>query len=209
MPKQEIPLVGLGDYLPNGALNHILSYLQRYRIHLTITRARTTLLGDYKYQTGSSYHRISVNGNLNPYAFLITLLHELAHLITMVQYGYRTAPHGKEWKSVYGNLLHQFIEQKIFPSDIEAALEQSILNPPASGCSDLPLMRTLRQYDTGKAHLCLVEEIQEGTHFRTPDGRIFCKGAKIRKRHKAVEIATGQTYLFSGIYEAEPIVSGN
>jgi SprT protein len=206
MPKQEIPLEGLGDYLPAGALEPVLKYLHSYKIHLTITRARTTLLGDYKYQVGATYHRISVNGNLNPYAFLITLLHELAHLMTMLQHGYRIAPHGKEWKTIYGNLLHQFMQQKVFPADIETALSQSVLNPPASGCSDLPLMRVLRNYDAGKPHLCLIEEIQEGTHFRTQDGRVFCKGAKIRKRHKAIEVTSGQTYLFSGIYEAEPIV---
>ncbi|MBU6159040.1 MAG: SprT-like domain-containing protein [Bacteroidetes bacterium] len=205
MSKQEIPLEGLGDYLPAGALEPVLGYLHAYKIHLTITRARTTLLGDYKYQVGASYHRISVNGNLNPYAFLITLLHELAHLMTMVQHGYKTAPHGKEWKLIYGKLLEVFMLQKIFPSDIETALSGSLANPPASGCSDLPLMRVLRKYDKGKPHLCLIEELKEGTHFRIQDGRVFQIGSKVRKRYKAIELATGQTYLFSGIYEAEPV----
>ena len=40
-------------------------------------------------------HRISVNGNLNKYSFLITLIHELAHLLTFTQYKNRVDPHGR------------------------------------------------------------------------------------------------------------------
>jgi predicted SprT family Zn-dependent metalloprotease len=76
-------------------------------------------------------HRISVNGNLNKFSFLITLLHELAHLLAFENYGNRIQAHGKEWKFVYSNLLKDFIDKKIFPPDVESALKNlyKILRP--------------------------------------------------------------------------------
>ena len=77
------------------------------------------MLGDYRNAVNGKNHRVTVNGNLNTYAFLITLLHELAHLLAYEQYGNRIFAHGKEWKSIYGKLLHDFLSRKIFPEDIE------------------------------------------------------------------------------------------
>jgi SprT protein len=92
MPKQEYPLHALAEYLPERALEPVLDLLNTYKIHLTITKHRNTLLGDYRHAIGDMHHRISVNGNLNKYAFLITLLHEIAHLITFDQYVGKVAP---------------------------------------------------------------------------------------------------------------------
>jgi SprT protein len=74
MPKQEAPLLQLQDYLPPGSFEGVLHYLQHYKVHLTITRQRQSILGDYRHAYANQTHRISVNGNLNKYAFLITLL---------------------------------------------------------------------------------------------------------------------------------------
>lgn len=201
MAKKELPLHALTYYLPAGALEPVLEYLHRYQIHLTITRARNTLLGDYRHAFAQKSHRISVNGNLNKYAFLITLLHEIAHLLTFEQYGNRVAPHGREWKQAYSQLLSTFLVLKIFPAEIEQALLHSLRNPSASTCSEETLMRVLKRYDNRKPGLLLVEELAEGELFRTEDGRVFRKGKKLRKRHKGVDINTGAVYVFSAVYE--------
>jgi len=201
MAKKEVPLHALSAYLPQGALEPVLEYLHRYHIHLTITRERNTLLGDYRHAVAHKNHRISVNGNLNKYAFLITLLHEIAHLLTFEQHGGRVAPHGNEWKQAYSKLLATFLLKKIFPADVEKALLQSIRNPSASTCSEEQLMRVLKRYDNRKPGQVLVEELEEGELFRTHDGRIFRKGEKLRKRHKGVEVQTGAVYVFSAVYE--------
>src|SRR5690606_11878715 len=146
-------------------------------------------------------HRISVNGNLNPYAFLITLIHELAHLVTFEQYGNRVQAHGKEWKSIYRKLLEQFLGKSIFPPDVEAALHRSLHNLPASSCADEPLVRVLRQHDHPDEKGVLVEELPEGALFEIEGGRVFRKGKKLRKRFQCKELATGKLYLFSGLYE--------
>ena len=98
MPKQEAPILQLQDYLPEGSFEEVVFYLQQYKVHLTISRQRQSILGDYRHAHTNKNHRISVNGNLNKYSFLITLLHELAHLFTFEKYGNRVQSHGRERK---------------------------------------------------------------------------------------------------------------
>lgn len=205
MPKKEVPVSHIEQFLPPGTGPAVLAYLHQYKVHLTIARERTSILGDYRHQTRHENHRISVNGNLNPYAFLVTLLHEIAHLLTFEQYGHRVAAHGQEWKAVFGGLLAQFLEHRVFPPDIAGELSRSLRNPAASSCAEEGLLRVLRRYDNGKESLQLVEELPEGTFFRLKDGRVFRKGEKLRKRFTCCEIKTGKVYLFSPVYEVMPI----
>ncbi len=207
MSKKEAPISALQEYLPPNTMEEVLAYLQFYHVHLTVARDRKSILGDYRHRTHASNHRISVNGNLNKYAFLITLLHELAHLLTFEKYGNRVASHGKEWKAIFGQLLARFIENNVFPDDIRHALLQSLHNPAASSCADELLLRTLKKYDTNKGHLVFVEEVATGLLFKTHDGRVFRKGEKIRKRFRCEEVATKRIYLFSPVYECVPIPS--
>ncbi len=205
MPKSEAPLSLLQDYLPEGSLVLVCGFLQHYKVHLTISRNRKTILGDYRHAIGSKNHRISVNGNLNPYAFLITLVHEIAHLVTFIESGNRVAPHGIEWKKIYHKLLIQFIEHSIFPDDIRKVLERSLHSLPASSCADINLMRVLRKYDEKKAGFVMVEQIEEGKLFMIEGGRIFKKEIRLRKRYQCCEIKSGKKFLFSPVYEVQPI----
>jgi SprT protein len=204
MPKKEAPLDYLRRWIPGQAAALILDYLNHYQVHLTITRERRSVLGDYRHATRSANHRISVNGNLNSYSFLITLIHELAHLVTFMEFGNRVQSHGKEWKKIYRKILEEFIPLKVFPADVLAALKKNLHNLPASSCADEDLMRVLRRYDDDKEGLMLVEQIPEGGCFTLEDERIFRKGKKLRKRYQCVEVATGKLYLFSPIYEVKP-----
>lgn len=205
MPKQEAPILQLQDYLPAGSFEDVLHYLQHYHVHLTISRKRQSILGDYRHALSDKNHRISVNGNLNKYAFLITLLHELAHLFTYEKFGHRVQAHGKEWKDEFGKILAKFLLQKIFPPDIEKALMNTLHNPAASSCGDEKLLRILHQYDEKKEGIHLIEQLPHGALFSIKGGRIFQKEEKIRKRYKCVEVNTGKYYLFSSVYEVNVI----
>ena len=205
MSKKQAPISTLQDYLPPGTYGPVLHYLQFYKVHLTVARERKSILGDYRHRIGTQTHRISVNGNLNKYSFLITLLHELAHLLTFEKWGNKVTSHGKEWKATFGQLLAQFIEHNIFPHDIKTVLMQSLHNPAASSCADEALLRTLKSYDEKSAASLFVESLPEGALFKTHDGRVFKKGEKMRKRYRCVEVATKRLYLFSPVYEVEVI----
>jgi SprT protein len=200
MPKKEAPLEYLQQFIPEGSAAMILDHLQRHRVHLTITRERKTVLGDYRHATDFKNHRISINGNLNQYSFLLTLIHELAHLVCFMQFGNSVPSHGKEWKSLYRQLLKEFIELGIFPKDILAALKKSMQHLPASSCVDEDLMRVLKNYDVNTHGQLLVEQIFEGGFFALEDGKIFKRGKKIRKRFECVELSTGRLYLFSPVF---------
>lgn len=205
MPKQEAPILQLQSYLPPGSFEDVLYYLQHYKVHLTITRQRQSVLGDYRHAISDRNHRISVNGNLNKYAFLITLLHELAHLFTYEKYGHRVQAHGREWKEEFGKILAKFLLKKVFPADIEKTLLSTLQNPAASSCGDEKLLRVLHKYDEKKEGTHLVEQLSEGALFVIRGGRIFKRGEKIRKRIKCTEVKTGKVYLFSAVYEVSTL----
>ena len=205
MPREQVPFTQLQQYLPEGSFDDVLYYLQHYKVQLTVTRHRQSILGDYRHRHEGKNHRISVNGNLNKFSFLVTLLHELAHLFTYERFGHRVMAHGAEWKAEFSKILSQFIEKKIFPPDVETTLMQTLRNPAASSCGDEKLLRVLKKYDPVKEGHCFVEQLAPGDHFKIKGNRVFKKGEKIRTRHKCREVATGKWYLFSGVYEVEKV----
>lgn len=207
MSTVEHPLQALDKYLPPNTFLPVAAYLQKYKVHLTVSRERKTILGNYRNAYNNHSHRISVNGNLNTFSFLITLLHELAHLLTYEQYRNKVQPHGREWKTLYGQLLAQFIENKVFPADIESELLATLHNPGASSCSEEGLVRILRNYDPQKDNynLIMIEAVAVSSLFKLKDGRVFKKGERLRKRYKCEEIATKRFFLFSPVYEVEVV----
>jgi hypothetical protein len=205
MPKKEAPLQCLEQFIPREACPMALQYIFQFKVHLTITKQRKTVLGDYRHATLSKTHRISVNGDLNKYSFLITLIHELAHLVTFIQFGNKVQSHGREWKKMYGALLKTFIDLNIFPDDILFALQQSMTNLPASSCADEDLMRILKRYDKIQNGLIMVEQLKDGNLFEIDKGKIFKKGKKLRKRYQCIELNTGKVYLFSPVYEVRAV----
>jgi predicted SprT family Zn-dependent metalloprotease len=206
MAKVEHPLAALSAYLPDGAFEPVVSLINQYKVHLTVTKARKSVLGDYRHASLGANHKISVNGNLNQYEFLITLLHELAHLLCFEQFRNRVEAHGKEWKNIYSDLLAAFIRLEIFPVDIQKSLQKTLLNPAATANGETALLLVLRKYDTVKkeGHM-FVAHLPEGTLFESLKGRIFRRGKKRRIRIECVEVATGQVYSFSALTEVRVI----
>lgn len=203
MSKTKVDFSALQSYLPDGSYEPVLEYLQEHKIQLTITRSRSSVLGDYRHAHENKGHRISVNGDLNKFSFLITLLHEIAHLITFIKQANRVQPHGAEWKANFAGILTVFVAKNIFPTDVETALKSSITNPAASSCSDIKLLRVLKNYDQKKEEIYFVEQLPTGQLFEIKGNRVFEKGEKIRKRFKCKEVATGKWYLFSPVSEVK------
>ena len=83
------------SFLPSESIDYVTSVLAEISVpfKIEIKKQRKTCYGDYRrYPDGS--HKISINNNLKPEAFLITLLHEVAHLVTFLKYGRNIKPHG-------------------------------------------------------------------------------------------------------------------
>jgi SprT protein len=207
MPKKESPLHELNSYLPDGSFEDVVASLHEYKVHLTVTRERKSVLGDYRNSHSNRNHRISVNGNLNKYSFLITLLHELGHLLAFEKYGNRIPPHGDHWKNEFSKVLARFISKKIFPADIETELLRSLKNPSASSCAEDGLLRILKRYDAHKTGFYFVEELPLNSIFKVKGGKTYKKGNKVRKRFVCQDVASGRLFLFSPVAEVE-LVTG-
>ena len=192
----------LSKYIPEAAAPIISAWINDTGCRFRISRSRRTKLGDYTAPFRGDTHKISINHDLNTYAFLITTIHEFAHLKTWQQHKNKVKPHGAEWKFNYRELMQPFLKLAIFPKDIQEAIMRYMENPAASSCTDLNLHRILRRYDeTSDADSTTIEAIQEGSIFSIKGGRIFQKKERLRKRYKCIELATDKVYLFHPIAE--------
>lgn len=187
--------------MPEEAAPIISNWINHTACLFKISRSRSTKLGDYRAPFKGSPHRISVNYDLNPYSFLITTIHEFAHLQTWNKHRHRVKPHGPEWKQHFKELMNPFLKLNIFPTDINGAIHSYMENPAASSCTDLHLFRTLKAYDKAKENALTVEALEDGHFFKLKNGRSFQRIEKIRKRYKCMELSSKRMYLFNPIAE--------
>ncbi len=195
----------LEKYLPPAAAPLISRWIDYFKCEFKISRNRNSKFGDYRPPFRGKGHRISINYNLNHYAFLVTAVHEFAHLHTWNQHQDKVKPHGAEWKLNFKKMMQPFFEQQVFPADVQQSITRYLNNPAASSCSDLHLHRTLRSYDAPKPDIITVEKLPPQTRFKFKNGRIFEKGELLRKRFRCVEVTTRRIYLFSPIAEVEVV----
>ena len=196
-PKVQI----LSKYIPEASAPLIAKWIDFHRCDFKISKSRNTKFGDYRPPQRGQGHKISVNYNLNPYAFLVTTVHEFAHLVTWKEVQNLVKPHGIEWKTNFKHMMEPFFELDVFPMDVKKAIVAYLQNPAASSCSDINLYTTLRKYDKKDPSISSVDVLPEQQLFMLKDGRIFRKLEKIRKRYKCIEVKTNRMYLFSPVAE--------
>ncbi len=196
----------LQKYIPQAAVDPVVKLIFDHKeLSLKITRQRRTKLGDYR-KINRYQHRISVNHNLNPYQFLITLLHEIAHFLTYKQYGTRVKPHGKEWKMTFGQLLHSYLKEDIFPADLLPNLKKYAQNPKASTAGDGDLYLKLSAYDKKKnPQTKYIFELADGQVFALPNGQQYQLQEKRRTRYKCLRLDNKKVYLIHQNAEVYPI----
>lgn len=192
----------LDPFLPKNTSEYVAAFLIDKIVHFTVSKKRKTKLGDYRHPYQGKPHRISVNGDLNPYSFLITTLHEMAHLTTYEKYGNRVKPHGIHWKVEFKTIADPIFEKVTLPVDVDMALKNYLQNARASSCSDDRLYRVLKRYDKKKG--ITLEELESGSVFKL-NGKIFVKGKKLRTRFECTEVATKKKYRVLGLAEIEKI----
>lgn len=189
------PIEIFQQYLPEQAVNYCAELWVKYGFHLNIKQKRATKLGDYRYDSRDKSHTISVNADLNPYSFLITYLHEVAHLTTQITYGSKVDPHGIEWKNEFKKIALPMVSPEVFPNQIIVALQRYFKNPKASSCSDPVLMKALHIFDVDNSATMLAD-VLHGKTFEF-SGRIFKKESIQRTRVMCLELNTGRKYLIS------------
>jgi SprT protein len=206
--KREKVLAGFRKFLPPGFEDIVVDLFLASPVKFKIVPPRKTKLGDFRIGHGMEKPQITVNGDLNPYSFLITTLHEFAHLHTFQQYGNRVNPHGEEWKKNFRNLLIPIIDTGNLPKDIEIALVDSLVSIKASSCSDQKLSRVLKNYDEVKDGIEILERLPKNTIFAL-NGREFIKGELRRKRFLCEETISKRMFLVNSLAEVYPIKKTN
>jgi len=192
----------LKNHVPEKSIPILEKWFQQRNFKLKITKKRTTKFGDFKLDQQHKNPQISVNGDLNPYAFLLTLTHEFAHLLVWKNNQHKVKAHGEEWKNEFKLLMNVLLQKNVFPEDIALALTKHMINPPASSARDIHLIKALKQYDAPSNTLHL-SEIPEGSSFTINHKKIFIKGEKQRTRFLCEEINSKKQYLIHGIAEVE------
>ena len=191
----------LEKYIPQASVASVFQLITTHNVYLKIVNERLTRHGDYR-KMPNGQHQITINSNLNTYRFLITLIHEIAHLITFKKYGNLVKPHGNEWKHTFQQLMLPYIRPEIFPNQLLPYLAIHFKNPKASSDTDAKLSLALKHYDAPNDKNYIFE-IPFGGDFRLYNGKVFKRGKKLVKRYECLEIATGKIYLFNPNAEVE------
>lgn len=191
-------------FVPEGFETIVANLIISYPVQFKIVNPRATKLGDYRPSRNGLPHQITVNGDLNPYSFLITTIHEFAHLVNYIENGRKVTPHGEEWKNHFRKLLLPIIDTKLLPKDVEISLVNSLVKMKASSCSDIQLSRTLKKYDSANSDHVLLESLSHSSYFTLKEKK-FIKGELRRQRFICTDLLTKKQYLIHRLAEVFPI----
>jgi hypothetical protein len=203
MPKSDREI--LAEYLPEKSVDSVLILIHDHQINLNIKKSRSTKLGDFRGPTKGSPARLSINSDLNPYAFLITLIHEIAHYLVWKNYKdfRKLQPHGVEWKRTFQGLMHPYLNTDIFPQKLLLILQKHMQNPKASSSSDVKLSQAIKEYDEGDMPT-LLADLAIGDSFLFK-GKQFQIIKKNRSRYLCTEKASQRQYLIHSLAEISPL----
>jgi len=193
----------LGKYVPADAVDTCFDWIQQYRIRVRIKKTRATKFGDYRPPHDGKSHTITINHDLNPFAFLITFTHEVAHLTCFLKFRDSVTPHGAEWKREFKHLMYGFIERKIFPEEVTKAVIGYMQNPAASSCGDIELMKALHLHNKANDGWLHLDEVPYNASFKIKNGLQFVKGHRLRKNFECFEIESRHKYFIHPMMEVK------
>lgn len=206
MDREQIKNI-LKVHLPDEAVSDVVDLIAQHQVYLRITKSRSSKYGDFRVPGPGHQPKLSINDNLNQYAFLVTLLHEVAHLLVWRNHQLfyrRIKPHGIEWKNEFKSLLKPFLKKEIFPEPLLTLLKRHMLNPKASSSSDVKLMAELKKFDDSKETSLTLTDFQIGDFFnyRNTTYRIIRKN---RTRYLCENVNNKKRYLVHSLAEVEMI----
>ena len=181
--------------IPENSVSYCTSLFAGDPFHFKLSRDRKSKAGDYRFDKRTNKSTVTVNTGLNPYSFLITLIHEIAHHRNRNNGNRYSKPHGPEWKQEFRDLMMPVMNHLVFPEDILTLLQRHLKNPKASTSSDHRLTIALRKYNESNGDNELhLGEIEDGTLFDF-NGRKFKRLHKRRTRVLCEDLKTKRKYL--------------
>ncbi len=166
-----------------------------HKVQFILSRPRKTKLGDYRAIPNENLFIVTVNNNLNPVQFLITVLHELAHHVTWAKYKRNVKPHGKEWKQEYQRIFMPVLTNEHIDERLKRVLARHLKNPKASSYSDIHLNEFLNS--TFNKSITRVIDAPMDKPFILGK-RTFVKEKKLRTRFLCTDLGNNKKYLIHG-----------
>lgn len=158
----------LQEHVPPAAVSYCVDLWNASPFELKLTKSRQTKVGDFTSRGTRSHPRITLNHDLNPYLFLMTYVHEVAHLRVYLERGNRVDPHGEEWKSAFTDLMVPLLWESVFPEEILHELRRHMINPRASSFADTHLTHAFRKFDKNVQAFMVLSDVPEGSIFLLP-----------------------------------------
>lgn len=183
----------LQEHVPPAAFDYCLGLWNVHHFKFKLRKTRVTKVGDFSCRTGQT-PQITVNHDLHPYLFLMTYIHEVAHLVVHIQHGFKAEAHGEDWKNTFKQLFAPMLDPVVFPEPLLSVLRRHMANPKASSFSDTELTNLFRKENEKEANAVLLSDIPEGSIFRF-HGRWFKKGKLRRTRVLCQEVKSKRQYL--------------
>lgn len=185
----------LEQHIPHQAIFYIEKWLKDYTVVIKITKDRNTKLGDYRNSINNT-HQITINNSLHPDLFFFVLTHEIAHLIAFSMYrNKKIAPHGKEWKAIFSNLLQESL--LIYPSESWNIISEFSKNPKASFTASSSLVKYFNKktFISETEDGIYIEDLSPGDLFIYKEEKYQLEEKK-KKRYLCRNISSGRKYLF-------------
>jgi SprT protein len=190
------------DHFPPTVAEYCFQLWHDYPFDFIVSKSRHSKLGDYRFSPQKG-HQITVNRNLNSYAFLVTYLHEVAHLLTYLAYKNKVLPHGEEWKNSFRSIFEPILEEGLLPDELINVLKSYLVNPSATSTGHGPLVDVLKTYDTANLSISL-HALPENQIFLLKNLELI-KGKLRRTRYFCREAKTGKLYLVAKNAQVNPL----
>ena len=194
--------------LLEGSEELVNRWLAASPVPVVLARNRRSKHGDFRIPRQGRPAYITINHDLHPVEFLITLAHEIAHFRNWKKYGRRVRPHGPEWRNAFREMLVEVLKDGLLDGEISAAIADHYFKRKLIGSGSSERLNRLlgkTAEDSGVLH---VADLPEGTRFTLRSGKTFIKGRKLRKRYQCSETVSSRIYSVHPMAEVkETIVS--
>ncbi len=191
------------DHFPPKVAEYCFNLWHELAFDFVVSKKRDSKLGDFRFAPNKGF-QITVNHNLNPYAFLVTYLHEVAHLVTYQKHKNSVNPHGQEWKVAFFELFEPILDEDLLPAELVGILQAYLINPVATSNGFTPLVEALKKYDPIDASALLLFNLEEGQAFRLKNLHLQ-KGKLRRTRYICQDVQSGKLYLVAKNAQVQPI----
>jgi len=161
-------------------------------ILVKLSKNRKTKWGDFRVGYPIKKPTITINNSLNQKAFLLTLIHELAHYHCWKKYGKSIKPHGNEWKAMFTKLTYPALTSTVFDKPYRTAILKHLAKPKSSICYDIELMKYLEPNTDEKS--MYLSQIPKGTNFYL-NNKTFTLLEFKRTRALCLNLSSNKKYL--------------